>query len=63
MRDTHARLAGEAGVRIPVNTDAHSVGALGHAELGVGAGPPRVADEGADPEYPLVGADREGAAK
>ncbi len=35
MRDTHARLAGEAGVRIPVNTDAHSVGALGHAELGV----------------------------
>jgi DNA polymerase (family X) len=35
MRDTHARLAGEAGVRIPVNTDAHSAGALGHAELGV----------------------------
>jgi DNA polymerase (family 10) len=35
MRDTHARLAGEAGVRIPVTTDAHSVGALGYAELGV----------------------------
>jgi DNA polymerase (family 10) len=35
LRDIHARLAGEAGVRIPVNTDAHSVGALGHAELGV----------------------------
>jgi DNA polymerase (family X) len=35
MRDTHARLAGEAGVRIPVNTDAHSAGALGHAEIGV----------------------------
>ena len=35
LRDSHARLAGEAGVRIPVNTDAHSVGALGHAELGV----------------------------
>ena len=29
MRDVHARLAGEAGVRIPVTTDAHSVGALG----------------------------------
>src|SRR5262245_3429866 len=35
MRDTHARLAGEAGVRIPITTDAHSVGALGLAELGV----------------------------
>jgi DNA polymerase (family 10) len=35
MRDTHARLAGEAGVRIPVTTDAHSVGALANAELGV----------------------------
>ena len=36
MRDTHARLAGEAGVRIPVNTDAHSTGALGYAEFGIG---------------------------
>jgi len=35
MRDTHARLAGEAGVRVPITTDAHSVGALGYAELGV----------------------------
>ncbi len=35
MRDAHARLAGEAGVRIPITTDAHSVGALGYAELGV----------------------------
>jgi DNA polymerase (family 10) len=35
MRDTHARLAGEAGVRIPITTDAHSIGALGYAELGV----------------------------
>ena len=29
MRDTHARLAGEAGVLIPVTTDAHEVEALG----------------------------------
>jgi DNA polymerase (family 10) len=36
MRDSHARLAGEAGVLIPVNTDAHSTGALGYAELGIG---------------------------
>jgi DNA polymerase (family X) len=36
LRDTHARLAGEAGVVIPVNTDAHSVAALGYAEFGVG---------------------------
>jgi DNA polymerase (family 10) len=35
MRDTHARLAGEAGVKIPITTDAHSVGALGYSELGV----------------------------
>ena len=36
MRDSHARLAGEAGVLIPVTTDAHSTSALGYAELGVG---------------------------
>ena len=36
MRDTHARLAGEAGVLIPVTTDAHSTGALAYAELGIG---------------------------
>jgi len=36
MRDTHARLAGEAGVLIPINTDAHETSALAHAELGVG---------------------------
>lgn len=36
LRDTHARLAGEAGVLVPVTTDAHSVGALGYAELGIG---------------------------
>jgi DNA polymerase (family 10) len=35
LRDVHARLAGEAGVLVPVNTDAHSIGALGYAELGV----------------------------
>jgi DNA polymerase (family X) len=36
MRDVHARLAGEAGVLVPVSTDAHSVAALGYAELGIG---------------------------
>jgi DNA polymerase (family 10) len=35
LRDTHARLAGEAGVRIPITTDAHSALALAHAELGI----------------------------
>jgi DNA polymerase (family 10) len=35
MRDTHARMAGAAGVKIPVNTDAHSAGALAYAEFGV----------------------------
>ncbi len=36
LRDVHARLAGEAGVRVPVTTDAHSVPALAYAELGIG---------------------------
>lgn len=36
MRDVHARLAGEAGVRVPVNSDAHSVAALAYAEFGIG---------------------------
>ena len=35
LRDVHARLAGEAGVLVPVNTDAHSTKALAYAELGV----------------------------
>jgi DNA polymerase (family 10) len=35
LRDTHARLAGEAGVKIAVNTDAHQLGALEHIEMGV----------------------------
>lgn len=36
MRDVHARLAGAAGVMIPIDTDAHSTASLGYAELGVG---------------------------
>ncbi|MEI7760903.1 MAG: DNA polymerase/3'-5' exonuclease PolX [Thermoleophilia bacterium] len=36
MRDVHARLAGEAGVSIPVTTDAHSIGSFAYAELGIG---------------------------
>jgi len=36
LRDADARLAGERGVRIVVSTDAHSVGALGYAALGIG---------------------------
>jgi DNA polymerase (family 10) len=35
LRDTHARLAGEAGVKIAVNTDAHQLSALEHVEMGV----------------------------
>jgi DNA polymerase (family 10) len=36
LRDADARLAGEGGVRIVVSTDAHSVGALRYATLGIG---------------------------
>jgi DNA polymerase (family 10) len=35
IRDTHARLAGEAGVKVAVNTDAHQSSALQHMEMGV----------------------------
>ena len=35
MRDTHARLAGEAGVLITIDSDAHSTTALGYVEYGV----------------------------
>ncbi len=35
LRDTHARLAGEAGVKVAVNTDAHELRALQHIEMGV----------------------------
>jgi len=35
VRDTHARLAGEAGVKVAVNTDAHQLSALQHMEMGV----------------------------
>jgi DNA polymerase (family X) len=35
LRDTHARMAGEAGVKIAVNTDAHQLSALQHIEMGV----------------------------
>jgi len=35
LRDVHARIAGEAGVLVPVTTDAHSTTALGYRELGV----------------------------
>jgi DNA polymerase (family 10) len=36
LRDAHARAAGEAGVRIVINSDGHSQTALGYVELGVG---------------------------
>ena len=35
LRDVHARAAGEAGARIAISSDAHSVGALANVELGV----------------------------
>jgi DNA polymerase (family X) len=35
LRDTHARLAGEAGVKVLVSTDAHELRALQHIEMGV----------------------------
>ena len=35
LRDTHARMAGEAGVTVAVNTDAHQLSALQHIEMGI----------------------------
>ncbi|MBA3366551.1 MAG: DNA polymerase/3'-5' exonuclease PolX [Actinobacteria bacterium] len=36
LRDTHARLAGEAGVKIVVSSDAHRTDTLAYVELGIG---------------------------
>ncbi|MDQ2984598.1 MAG: DNA polymerase/3'-5' exonuclease PolX [Actinomycetota bacterium] len=36
LRDVDARLAGEAGVKVVINTDAHEVRALDHMAIGVG---------------------------
>ena len=36
LRDANARAAAEAGVLLPITSDAHSVKALGYVELGVG---------------------------
>jgi DNA polymerase (family 10) len=35
LRDTHVRMAVEAGARLAVDTDAHSLEALGYMEYGV----------------------------
>ncbi len=35
LRDAHARLAGEAGIKITISSDAHEVGALENLEFGV----------------------------
>jgi DNA polymerase (family 10) len=35
LRDVHARLAGEAGVKVVVSSDGHSVGALAYVEVGI----------------------------
>ena len=35
LRDVHARLAGEVGVKVVVSSDGHSVGALGYVEFGI----------------------------
>ena len=36
LRDANARAAAEAGVLLPITSDAHSVKALGYVELGIG---------------------------
>jgi DNA polymerase (family X) len=35
LRDTHARAAAEAGVKIAVTSDAHQISALGYVEIGI----------------------------
>jgi len=36
LRDTHARAAAEAGVKIAVTSDAHQISALDYVEIGIG---------------------------
>ena len=54
MRDVHARLAGEAGVLVPITTDAHSIGALSYAELGVAQARRAWLTKDADPQHAPV---------
>src|SRR5439155_21846325 len=35
LRDAHARLAGEAGVKIAISSDSHQISALSNLEFGV----------------------------
>jgi DNA polymerase (family 10) len=36
LTDVHARAAGEAGLKLVIDSDGHQVSALGYVELGVG---------------------------
>jgi len=36
LRDTHARMAAEAGLKIAITSDAHQISALGYVEIGIG---------------------------
>ena len=54
MRDVHARLAGEAGVLVPITTDAHFGGGARLPRARGRPGPPCVADEGAGPQHALL---------
>ena len=61
LRDVHARLAGEAGVKVVVSSDGHSVGALGYVEFGIAQARRAWLTTRADPEHAAVGGDRAAA--
>ena len=61
LRDAHARLAGEAGVKIVISSDAHEIAALVEPRVRRRPGAAGLARAGADPEHAALGLGQEAA--
>ncbi len=58
LTDVHARAAREAGLKLAIDSDGHSVGALDYVELGVGQARRAWLTQGGRAEHAHVGPDR-----
>ena len=61
LRDAHARLAGEAGVKIVISSDSHEIPALSNLEFGVAQARRAWLGPGSDPEHAPLGRGQEAA--
>ena len=61
LRDAHARLAGEAGVKIVISSDAHEIPRAVEPRVRRRSGAPGLARAGADPEHAALGFRQEAA--